>query len=213
MIILTSYSEKKYARKAVRTKPNYIRLLVSWVVCLVIGFIIASAMHFSKPVYGEVGVIEDLPSVEWCGDFKPLDVPMDEELQEYIHYLSEGYDVEFSFVMAVIEHESSFRSDVVSRTNDFGLMQINKINHKWLTENLGITDFLDPYQNTRAGVHMLNDLFKKYEEPAKVLMAYNMGESGARKLWNQGIYETSYSKEIMKQAAIYQQGGSEDDQN
>ena len=214
-ILQMTYSEKKYGRKTIRTKPNYARrIIISWVVCLVIGFIVASAAHaiINKPVYGAVGELKELPAVEWGGDFKPLDVPMDEELQEYVHHLSKGYDVEFSFVMAVIEHESSFRTDIISRTNDYGLMQINKVNHKWLNENLGITDFLDPYQNTRAGVHMLNDLFQKYEEPAKVLMAYNMGEAGAKKLWNQGIYETSYSRSIMKQAEIYQQEVSENDQ-
>jgi hypothetical protein len=201
-----NYLEKKYGRKTVRVKPNYTRLIASWLVCLLIGFVVASAAHgfMNKPVYGSVENLKELPAVEWGGDFKPLDVPMDEDLQEYVHYLSQGYDVEFSFVMAVIEHESSFKADTISSTNDFGLMQINKVNHKWLTANLGINDFLDPYQNTKAGVHMLNDLFQKYEEPAKVLMAYNCGESGARKLWNQGIYETSYSRSIMKQAAIYE---------
>lgn len=213
--MLTSSLSKKYGRKTIKGQLNYKRLFTSWLVCLLIGFAVASAANgfMNKPVYGAVEDLKELPAVEWGDDFKPLNVPMDEDLQEYIHYLSQGYDVKFSFVMAVIEHESSFKADTISSTNDFGLMQINKVNHKWLTANLGITDFLDPYQNTKAGVHMLNDLFQKYEEPAKVLMAYNCGESGARKLWNQGIYETSYSRSIMEQAAIYESELLKYDQN
>ena len=51
---------------------------------------------------------------------------MDDDLQEFIYYLSAGYNIDFTLAMAVIQHESSFRSDVVSSTNDYGLMQINK---------------------------------------------------------------------------------------
>lgn len=152
-------------------------------------------------------VVEEV--VEVKDEFVPLDVPMNEDLQEFIYQLSDEYDVDFALVMALIEHESSFRTNVRSDTNDYGLMQINSINHEWLTETLGVTDFLDPYQNAKSGIFMLTDLFKKYEDPAKVLMAYNMGETGARRLWAKGIYETDYSSSIMKQAAEYEQQISE----
>ena len=122
---------------------------------------------------------------------------MDEELQEFIYCLSYGYNIDYAFVMGLIETESTFDSGVISSTNDYGLMQINSINHEWLTEKLGITDFLDPYQNTRSGIYILRNLFEKYEEPEKVLMAYNMGENGAKKLWNKGIYETDYTRKTI----------------
>lgn len=31
-----------------------------------------------------------------------------------------------------------------------------------------------------------------------MLMAYNIGIAGAQKLWEQGIYETDYSKKVLK---------------
>ena len=82
-------------------------------------------------------------------------------------------------------------------------MQINTINHEWMTEKFGFNDYLDPYQNTRAGIYILRKLFEKYEDPAKVLMAYNMGETGAKKLWNKGIFETDYTNEVLKNAAAF----------
>ena len=132
-----------------------------------------------------------------------IDCHLDDETQQMIVEKCEEYDVDFSFVMAVIFKESSFVPNVISKSNDYGLMQINKCNHEWLSAQLGITDFLDPEQNVTAGLHMLSSLFEKYDDPAKVLMAYNMGESGARKLWNRGIYSTDYADDILQQADIY----------
>ena len=78
--------------------------------------------------------------------------------------------------MALIQHESSFDPNVISSTNDYGYMQINAINHNWLTETIGVTDYTDPYQNIRAGVFVLRKLFERYQDTNMVLMAYNMGK-------------------------------------
>jgi soluble lytic murein transglycosylase-like protein len=111
--------------------------------------------------------------------------------------------------MALIHQESTFNPDIISNTNDYGLMQINKVNHEWLTEKLGVTNYLNPYENIIAGMHILEDLFNKYENHSKVLMAYNMGEYGASNLWEQGIFQTQYSNKILELAATYEQQISE----
>ena len=141
--------------------------------------------------------------------FEPLDCGLPVELQEYTFYLCEAYYIDFEFVMALMYVESSFRADVVSSTNDYGLLQINKCNHKQLQENLGVTDFLEPYQNIRAGLYILRGLFEKYDEPALVLMAYNMGEYGASVLWENGVYETTHSLKVLAQAEIYENQSNE----
>ena len=131
-------------------------------------------------------------------NFIPLDVPMDKSLQKDIFMLTHSYELPFTLIMALIQQESHFQPDIVSDTKDWGLMQINEINHPALQKELGITNFLNPRQNIQAGIYMLDDLFEKYEKPALVLMAYNLGESGAKRLWKQKIYETKYSKNILK---------------
>ena len=209
--------------KSIKKKSIGKRILISWaVVALIfalIGFAVGAATNKPKDeaqapktpeilIYGQYeGRIfqGDLPQ-SWTGKnltFVPLDVPMDARLQEYVFYLSEAYDIDFTFVMALIQHETNFEAGAISPTNDYGLMQINSVNHTYLTEELGITDFLDPYENVKAGMFILRKLFEKYETPEKVLMAYNMGETGAARLWEQGIFEVNYSKEVLQKQAEY----------
>ena len=128
-----------------------------------------------------------------------------EDLQEFTYYLSAAYDIDYTLVLAIISKESGFTPDGISSTNDYGLMQINACNHEWLTEELGITDFIDPYENIKAGLFILRGLFEKYDSTSKVLMAYNMGESGASKLWEQGIFESNYSKDVLQRQETYRQ--------
>ena len=131
-------------------------------------------------------------------EFSPLDVPLGTDVQAFTFYLCKAYDIDFNFAMAVMQQESGFQADAVSSGGDYGLMQISSVNHGWLADELGITDFLDPYSNVKAGLYILRSLFQKYETPEKVLMAYNMGEAGAKVLWNQGIYETDYTRSVLQ---------------
>lgn len=110
-------------------------------------------------------------------------------------------------VLAVMDQESDYREKVISKTNDYGIMQINKVNHEWLKEELGIDDFLDAEQNILAGIRMLSELTEKYEDPHQVLMAYNCGEAGAKKLWKQGKTTSEYSREIMIRAEELREEG------
>lgn len=145
-------------------------------------------------------------SLDWGGDdldFQPIPCALDKDIQEFTFYLCAGYNLDFPLVMAMMFCESSYDAGVVSVTNDYGLMQINKINHAELTRVLGVDDFLDPYQNIRAGCFMLRQLFEKYHDPHLVLMAYNMGEGGASNLWERGVYSTSYSEKIINLQSLY----------
>lgn len=156
------------------------------------------------PVKVEVQKVGTLPNPEPVIVPERINCPLDDETQQMILDQCEEYGIDFAFTMAVIFKESSFRPHVISYNGtSVGLMQINKINHKWLSEELGITDFFDPAQNVKAGLYMLSDLFEKYEDPAKVLMCYNLGESGAKKLWNQGVYSTAYSEGVLQKADEY----------
>ena len=132
------------------------------------------------------------------------DIPLSNEMQAYIHTLCEEYNLAYSFIIALIDTESNFKTDVVSATDDYGLMQINACNHR---EGF---DYLDPYDNVTMGIEMLSDLAKKYDDVESVLMAYNFGEAGAKKLWKQGIYSTDYTKKVLDKKLKYEkeQGGN-----
>lgn len=127
-----------------------------------------------------------------------LYVDLSDNLQKYASLLCEANRVPFELVVAIMDVESGFNSDAISEGGDYGLMQVNKVNHRRLSETLGVTDFLDPKQNIKCGVHMLSELFTKYEDVNKVLMAYNLGEYGAKKKWAQGVGKTNYSEKVVK---------------
>ena len=159
------------------------------------------------PTETDTSVVEILPP--------RIDCRLDDATQQMILERCEELDLDFAFVMAVIFRESSFKVNADSGSS-VGLMQINRINHDWLSEEFGIADqfdsederteaFFDPELNVKAGTYMLRQLFEKYEDAGMVLMAYNMGESGARKLWNKGIYVTDYAEGVFQQADKYNQ--------
>ena len=131
-------------------------------------------------------------------------IPLSYELQQYTYDLCVEYGIEeyYPLVLAVMQCESNYTPDVISRSNDYGIMQINACNHAWLMETLGIVDFLDPYQNIEAGVYMLSSLLNKYDDSAKALMAYNRGETGARRKWEAGIYTSDYSDKVLSALAM-----------
>ena len=145
-----------------------------------------------------VKVETEIPIVSTEPTAPNYDVPLSAELQEYIWLLSQEYEVPYELIYALIETESSFRPNVVSSTNDYGLMQINKVNHEWLSNELGISDFLNPEQNILAGCYILSGHLRATEgDIVLALMRYNCGAAGAKRLWSQGIYSTRYTDKVM----------------
>ena len=126
-----------------------------------------------------------------------LDVPLDRWFQEYLHDLCEAEGVPYLLAVAVIEAESGYDPGAVSVCGDYGLMQINEICHGWLGAECGVTNFLDPWQNVRAGVRLLGMYWQEYGAESGTLMAYNMGREAAEALFARGIYATDYSARVM----------------
>ena len=155
---------------------------------------------------------QDKPTASdlWSDDgslrrIKPLDVALDAETQWAI-YEACGYDPGlFSLVMAIAEHESEFKPDLQGDNGQsLGMMQINTRWHTDRMEALGVTDLTDPVQCAAVAIDYLQELESRYgfeAESEALLMAYNMGPSGARKALNEGRTSTDDSREIM---TVYQ---------
>lgn len=201
--------------KQIKRKEIVKRIITSWIVggviFFLVGFLICwlilnrSEQQEEKQftVYGAYDdrcFTSEVSLDDWVMDdkFEQLDCELDKETQEFVYYLCKSYDVDFTFVMAVMQAESSFEADLISGTNDYGLMQINKSNHEWVTKAIGVTDFTDPKENVRAGCFIIRKLFEKYQKSEMVLMAYHFGEHGAKTLWNEGVYECKYSQTVME---------------
>ncbi|MCL2481022.1 MAG: lytic transglycosylase domain-containing protein [Spirochaetaceae bacterium] len=131
---------------------------------------------------------------------KYFDVPLEETIQDTLIDLCAAYEVDPVLILSVIKHESEFIANSINKNNrngtiDYGLMQINNINHDKLKKELEITDFLNPEQNIHAGIYILSEYLKKYELH-EALICYNMGERGFKELSAKGIKSTGYSRKI-----------------
>lgn len=134
-----------------------------------------------------------------------FDVPLSESLQRYIYEICADENVPVTLVMAMIEHESGFDPEAVSPTDDYGLMQINAVNHEWLKEEYRCADMMNPYQNVFCGISIISSYIDKYGELDKALMAYNMGNYGAQKAWKNGVTSIAYSEEILSLMKEYEE--------
>ena len=144
----------------------------------------------------EVPVYESAMLAETAEVFL-YDIPLSDSLQRYIYEICADEGVPVTLALAMIEHESGFNPEAVSSTDDYGLMQINSVNHNWLEEKYRTADMLNPYQNVFCGISIIGEYIEKYEDYGKALMAYNMGNYGAQKAWENGVTSTKYSESIL----------------
>ena len=189
-----------------KKKPKYnLRKLYVFLIVLVmtggtVGYLIGSLTAPQKTVTITETVevpVHETDSLPQETDAFLFDIPLSDSLQRYIYEICADEGVPVTLALAMIEHESGFNSEVISSTNDYGLMQINAINHEWLEEKYRVADFLNPYQNTFCGITIIGSYIEKYGDYGKALMAYNMGDYGAQKAWENGVTSTSYSTTIL----------------
>lgn len=139
---------------------------------------------------------EDTPEpVQYRDDIVSQGRLLSYECQQILMDCCERYGVPYALGLAIAEVETHFDPDAVSGTGDYGLMQINACNHEWLGE-LGF-DVMTYEGNIEAGIYMIAQNIRQYEDFELALMAYNCGPTGARNLWAQGIYQTEYSQKVM----------------
>lgn len=121
-----------------------------------------------------------------------------DELQEFTQDLCEERNLSYPLVLALIERETGYQNVDPNGCGSTGYMQIIPKWHEDRMEKFGVTDLLEPKGNITVGIDYLTELLGKYQEVNLALMAYNMGESGARELWEEGIYSSDYADYIMQ---------------
>lgn len=120
-----------------------------------------------------------------------------EEWIEYIEWTCTEKQISPELVEAVIERESNWNPDA-QNGECVGLMQVDQVIHWKRAQNMGVQSLMDPYDNIRVGISILEDLLKKYGEPAPALMYYNAGYSEVCGItaYNNGTI-SRYADEIM----------------
>jgi membrane-bound lytic murein transglycosylase F len=109
---------------------------------------------------------------------------LDPSLSRYtplIKTYSLKYGVDWMLVLAVVQQESKFNNEAVSRSGAYGLMQLMPLTQIELTEKLGVEEAISPRNNIKAGVYHLSSLYRYFKESRHedriklTLAAYNAG--------------------------------------
>lgn len=138
------------------------------------------------------------------------DIPLSEDIQKYAYNKCQESGIDYHVFLGLMRKESTFNPEAVSKTNDYGLCQINKGNHSWLREIFGSDwDPMNPYDNIDASIFILSKYIKDYncDNYHILLMNYNMGHGNAVECFNSGIYSSEYSRAIMEYAKDYGYSG------
>lgn len=192
-------------------RNRLVRLLIVFVMVAAIAFGIGRVTAPAKTKTVTVTETVEVPvystdKLPKTSDIFYFDVPLSHSLQRFIYEVCADENVPVTLIYAMIEHESQFDPEIISKTDDYGLMQINTVNHTWLNEEYRCADMLDPYQNVFCGVKIIGAYVNRYDgDLTKALMAYNMGDYGARKAWENGVDKISYSTTILGLMGNYEE--------
>ncbi|MDK2818200.1 MAG: lytic transglycosylase domain-containing protein [Spirochaetota bacterium] len=88
------------------------------------------------------------------------------------------YKVDSRLIHAVIQAESAYNINAVSRVGAEGLMQLMP----YTAKRMGVTDSFDPEQNIYGGAKVLKEMLTRYDgDLVKSLAAYNAGPDAVDK--------------------------------
>lgn len=99
-----------------------------------------------------------------------------------------------TFLLSVIETESTFRVNVISKAGAVGLMQLlpgtaKEMSEKYKISYKGEADLHNPTTNLKLGVAYLSWLRRQFGHSLHYVAAYNLGPTALRKRLASGDYE------------------------
>ena len=128
-----------------------------------------------EPIIQEV-VVEVEPEPELTGV---------ELIDSYTVEIGLNYGIDPAILQSMIWHESRYKADNINSIGCMGLMQICTKWHLPRAEKLGVTDFLDPYQNILIGTDILAEYMSK-GDIGLALMLYSGNHNTAYELYRNG---------------------------
>lgn len=141
---------------------------------------IAGTIFFYKDEHG-VMHFTDTPK---SANFQPfrflrsrLNSAESSSISRYVEEYSRRYELDPHLVLAVIEVESGFDHQAISRAGAQGLMQIMPATQR----DLGLVSPFDPRENIEAGVRYLKMLMDRFPDITLALAAYNAGPANVER--------------------------------
>lgn len=146
-------------------------------------------------------MVEETEEALLASGYYSVAVPMCYEYQGYMRTYCAAYGCPYPLALAIAEIESHFDMDAVGSVGEVGVMQLNPgrdgAYHAELEAATGL-DPATPAGNIAGGCYLLGKYMREYGDPAMAAMAYNMGASGARAAWAEGITSTEYSTAVLE---------------
>jgi len=130
----------------------------------------------------------------------------EEIINGYVYDICTQYNVDQYLIRSIIYQESRYQPNA-HNGNCPGLMQISTYWHRARAEQLGVTDFYDPYSNILLGVDFLSELFNDYHDTSLVLMLYNQDWDTAFVMHRAGQI-SDYAWSVMTRAETLKQEAS-----
>lgn len=190
---------------------RHLRLATSLALVLMLTGAVENNSYAQENVFDNaIKVAIETKPVEVKDEWYIEELPLTKSQQKYVVDLCKEYDFDPLLVYAVMKKESNFNIKCKSETSDFGIMQLNSSNFKWLRKELNKDlDFMDFEDNVLAGVFMLNHYreawkYSQGENEKKhmiyFLNSYNMGVKGFKQLVSSrgGNYNREYSSDILE---------------
>ena len=98
-------------------------------------------------------------------------------IARYVEQYGTYYGIDPHLILAVIEVESGFNHQAVSRAGAQGLMQIMPATQ----QDLGLATPFDPQKNIEAGIRYLKMLMERFPDITLALAAYNAGPANVER--------------------------------
>lgn len=133
--------------------------------------------------------------------FNTYDVPLDINIQWYVETQSKEYGIAPELVFAIIFKESTYNIKSVGALGELGLMQIHPCNFDEVLEEVNAAKLMDPFQNIKAGIYLLDKSIRQTDTLTDALMVYNLGQGRAKEAWAEGVDSTAYTREVLAKMA------------
>ncbi len=149
----------------------------------------------STPSFNEV--MEVVPPVDFSYQLQQPSKLSKGDISNIVKSTCQKYGVDDKLVMALINQESGFNQNAISKVGAQGLMQLMPATAK----SLGVTNALDPVQNIEGGVKYLQGLLNQFHgNKILALAAYNAGPNAVKKYNGIPPYKETqnYVKNILK---------------
>ena len=116
-------------------------------------------------------------------------IPLSQETTDYLWKKSMESNFSYELLLAIAKQESVFNARLISRSGDYGLMQLRPSTARWIAKQLGVSNYnlLDYKTNIDFAVYYLSYLRQYWDTKGlsgnlltdRVILSYNKGIQGA----------------------------------